>query len=47
MFASLYFLLQKNENRYVKNMTPSLDYFFSADETDKIWTSYLFQQHFY
>jgi len=47
MFASLYILLQKNENRYIKNMTPSLDYFFSADETERIWNNYLLQQLVY
>jgi len=41
MFAGLFFLMQKNSNRYEKNMTPSLNYFFYPDETDKIWNRYL------
>lgn len=43
MFAGLFVLMQKNSNRYEKNMTPTLDYFFYPDETDKIWNRYLLQ----
>ncbi len=43
MFAGLFVLMQKNNNRYEKNMTPTLDYIFYPDETDKIWNYYLLQ----
>ncbi len=42
MFAGLCMLQQRTLNRYQQNMTPvDLDYFYSADEIQKIWMKYL------